>query len=108
MTLTGNRFAQAAFSQSGYMIDSSNVFGATSFTDKGTALDKDRYDYAKVYKAAALQSSSGRAVDLQQFNPVPSSFEDNSGALQKAIDALGSQGGIVYISSRHVRYWQKG
>lgn len=99
VTLTGNRFAQAAFSQSGYMIDSSNVFGATSFTDKGTALDKDRYDYAKVYKAAALQSSSGRAVDLQQFNPVPSSFEDNSGALQKAIDALGSQGGIVYISS---------
>lgn len=98
VTLTDNRFARSAISQSGYMVDSSNVFNATSFTDKGTALDKDRYDYARTYKTAALQCSSGRVVSLDQFGSSASAYDDNSAALQKAIDALGSQGGIVYVS----------
>lgn len=49
-------------------------------------------------RAAALQCSSGRVVSLDQFGPSASAYDDNSAALQKAIDALGSQGGIVYVS----------
>lgn len=97
-TLSDNMFAQSAFTQSGYMIDGTNKFGVTSFTEKGVKLDRDVYDYALVYRAAALQCSSGRVVALDQFEPSTSAFDDNSAALQKAIDALGSKGGIVYVS----------
>ncbi len=96
--LVANNFACKKIGASGFMMSADNKFEVTSFKDKGCALDVDRYDYAKVYKAAALQCESGRVVDVADFGASASAYDDNSEAFQAAIDALGSKGGIVYVS----------